>query len=371
MYRKKSFFRDGGQRPYINPQSDDYGNVCSSCTRKLNSTARYRDQTPDVCGANSSSRSNVNNILSDSRGCQNCDHHETDDIVVWSVSIERLLRKWKEQVLLRKVRYAILARRYEMLNYIIGIPSALCATASSTGIFYTFQTMESGEECNDPAWVLLVTGILGIVGVVLVTLSTFMNFQKSAEMYKTAGSAYERLYRHIDSVLMIPVSLRGEPIGIIKDIREAFDDISAQSPLLSGDEITCGLYTPLVAKPPAPSVQFSGDSDINDECMKTDVLQSMTLSPESCTTDITSHSRNENELENLNKLVMSSMLSISEDDTQSHTKTMPYQSPSLHTLDIDDRDSTLTTTTNTSSYQPEIYIDFDLDDEVFRLDSKT
>jgi hypothetical protein len=174
--------------------------------------------------------------------------------VVWSPELDQLLRRWKEQVRARQMRHSALSKRYAIVHYAIGLPFTILQAMVATGNFFQAFNTDSNTGCNNSSqWVLLTMGILGAISTVLSALFMFMNNQAQSEEHSTASSNYEKLHRYIESVLSMPVNIRGDPIEIIKDIRSVYDDVATNSPLLTNDPIPGGmLYNPIVASPPSP-----------------------------------------------------------------------------------------------------------------------
>lgn len=181
--------------------------------------------------------------------------HENNKVeVTWCPELDQLLRKWKVQVRARQNQHKKLSTRYAIIHYAIGLPFTILQAMVATGNFFQAFNTDSSTGCNNSSqWVLLTMGILGAISTILSALFMFMNNQAKSEEHSTASSNYEKLHRYIESVLSMPVNIRGDPIEIIKDIRSVYDEVATNSPMLSEDPIPGGiLYSPLVAKPPVP-----------------------------------------------------------------------------------------------------------------------
>lgn len=184
----------------------------------------------------------------------NDDDNDEFEVVRWTSDLDRLLRRWKEQVRARQMRHRQLSNRYSILHYAIGLPFTIIQAIVATGNFFQAFNLNDSSMCSNSAqWLLLVMGIFGAISTILSAVFMFMNFQSRSEDHSTASSNYEKLYRYIDSVLSMPIHLRGDPIEVIKDIRSVYDDVATNSPVLSNDPIPGGmLYKPVVEKPPLP-----------------------------------------------------------------------------------------------------------------------
>jgi hypothetical protein len=189
---------------------------------------------------------------------------------LWTPELDRLLRRWKRQIDSRRKAHYEIARNLSQRHYLIGIPASIINTVTTTGIFATFQTTSSSQPtdnslsqfdisvcqyiCNvtnmplynqpnttsaPPSsppgyeqWVRLGMGILAIFGLTLTGVLTFMNYQSDAEAHKTAGDSYDSLYGNIESLMVIPPLVRGDPVNTLQGIRHEYDDIVKKCPNL-------------------------------------------------------------------------------------------------------------------------------------------
>lgn len=167
----------------------------------------------------------------------------------WSPSIDKILRRWQDDIRRRKGVCISKIKFYRVLHYLIGLPACICIAIVSTGIFSTFQSINN-NDCASSSWVLLAMGIIGIIGTILFSIQTFTNFQGLAESFKATSSGYEGISREIDSILAIPVNMRGNAIEVINHIRSRYDDLVVSSPdVIIVDEPISHTIT---ARPPPP-----------------------------------------------------------------------------------------------------------------------
>jgi len=158
---------------------------------------------------------------------------------LWTPELDKLLRKWKRQVELRRRGHSSIERKWSKRHYIFGVPATVLTAITSTGILATFRNC---NDCDDPdqsrceadQYIRLAIGIVGIFEIALTGIMTFMNYQESANAHKEAADNYESLYGNIDSLLIIPPSVRGDPITTLHDIRQKYDDNVRKSPNLPG-----------------------------------------------------------------------------------------------------------------------------------------
>lgn len=157
---------------------------------------------------------------------------------LWTPELDRLLRNWKRQIGKRENGHNSLARKYNRRHYIFGLPAILLAAILSSGILSTFQNCSKCDEnqgvveCEIVQYLRLVFGLLGIVNTALVGFQTFMNYQEEAEKNKSAADDYGALFRLLDSMILMPGPIRGDPITSLQNIRSRYDDLVRRSPSL-------------------------------------------------------------------------------------------------------------------------------------------
>ena len=162
---------------------------------------------------------------------------------LWTPELDKLLRRWKRQIDLRRKGHIKLSRQYDKKHYILGVPATVLSTITTTGTLTTFQdcssppnsnsTSNSSFWCTSAEWIRLAMGIIGIIAVILTGIVTFMNFQKAAQDHKKAADGYESLVGTIDSILTIPRVLRGDPVDQLKLVRDHYDSIIKEAPTLN------------------------------------------------------------------------------------------------------------------------------------------
>lgn len=194
---------------------------------------------------------------------------------LWTPELDKLLRKWKRQIDTRRKAHYEIARVLQRRHYMIGLPATVITTITTTGIFATFQSpiSSSTPATNAPTfnvttntttpvsvsssqigydqWVRLGIGILAVGGLTLTGILTFMNYQADAETHKTAADSYDSLYGTIESLLVIPGIVRGDPVTVLQNIRTQYDEIVKKCPNLPKEHQSELSYTTVdqVVKP--------------------------------------------------------------------------------------------------------------------------
>jgi len=180
---------------------------------------------------------------------------------LWTPELDRLLRNWKRQIGKREGGHNNLARKYNRRHYIFGLPAILLAAILSSGILSTFQNCDDCNgnqgtvECEIIQYLRLVFGLLGIVNTALVGFQTFMNYQEEAEKHKSAADDYGSLFRLLDSMILMPGPIRGDPITSLQNIRSRYDDLVRRSPSLPKKynvDLSYNVNCSMTAPPPPP-----------------------------------------------------------------------------------------------------------------------
>lgn len=161
-----------------------------------------------------------------------------DRVNLWTPELDKLLRKWKGQISIRKQGHMKLALQHTRKHYWIGVPTTMLGTLMTAGILTTFRNCndcelnQPSQRCATDEVIRLVIGGLGVISTALATAQTFMNYQVRGEQHKGAADSYESLYRVIDTLLLVPIAVRGDPIGTLQTIRSQYDDIGKSNPPL-------------------------------------------------------------------------------------------------------------------------------------------
>ena len=159
---------------------------------------------------------------------------------LWTSELDKLLRRWKRQVEVRRRGHYNIARKWNRFHYILGVPVTVVSTLTSTGTLATFRNCTDCDDlnstrCQADQWIRLVIGITGLVGVILVSVMTFINYQEAANDHKGAADNYESLYGTIESLLIVHPSVRGDPVSTLQNIRSQYNDTVRKSPNLPSE----------------------------------------------------------------------------------------------------------------------------------------
>ena len=156
----------------------------------------------------------------------------------WTPEVDKLLRNWKRRIMLRRNGHNNIARKWSKRHYTIGVPATIITAITSTGVLSTFRNCDENTDdgtCDLNQYLRLSIGIIGLVDVALTAVMTFMNYQEAAADHKDAADNYDSLYGTIESLLTMPISIRGDPVSTLQTIRKEYDDNVRKSPNLPGE----------------------------------------------------------------------------------------------------------------------------------------
>lgn len=180
---------------------------------------------------------------------------------LWTPELDKLLRKWKKQIVFQEKGHFSQSRKYNRRHYIFGVPAAVIGSVVATGILSTFQNCDScggdiSVMCIIGQWFRLVLGILSYFSAALIAFQTFMDYESKAKEHKIASNDFSSLQREIDSILLIPGPYRGSPTIVLQGIRRSFDELMRHSPSLPKKYSTDLTYRvkkwKSIARPPRP-----------------------------------------------------------------------------------------------------------------------
>lgn len=174
----------------------------------------------------------------------------------WTPEIEKLFRRWKRQINLRREGHQHQERTYNKRYYYLGVPANIFGTIVASGVLSTFKncdvcaspttstilttivttttlsTTSPTASCSNDEIIRLVMGIIAVFSLCLTILMVFMDYGGGRQANKDSGDNCDGLSRKIEGMLNTPISRRGDPIEFLHEIRNEFDDIRKNSPAL-------------------------------------------------------------------------------------------------------------------------------------------
>ena len=163
-------------------------------------------------------------------------HCEAEDIIarskLWTPSLQRLLRRWYDNIGCRIQGHKQSETFYNFVNYAISIPSSILLAVVTTGVLTSFQNCDNplDTKCERYVNIRIAMGVLAGVSGVLTVMSPIINASGMKEAHKSAVSSYEEIRRRIDAVLSLPPITRGDPSMVITEIENKFDTIGRDAP---------------------------------------------------------------------------------------------------------------------------------------------
>jgi hypothetical protein len=180
---------------------------------------------------------------------------------LWTPELDKLLRKWKMQIGKRERGHLNLSRTFTRRHYILGGPAIVLSTIVSVGIFSTFRNCSEcdtsqNSNCDADQWIRLASGIIGLFSMGLTAFLTFMNYADIAADHKSAADDFGSMFRNLDTMLIVPPPVRGDPQFTLQTIRNQYDDLVRRSPTLPS-KYDVGLAFEFIEKsklpkPPSP-----------------------------------------------------------------------------------------------------------------------
>jgi hypothetical protein len=174
----------------------------------------------------------------------------------WTPEIEKLFRRWKRQINIRREGHQHQERTYNKRYYYLGVPANIFGTIVASGVLSTFKncdvcaspttstilttivttatisTTSPTASCSNDEIIRLVMGIIAVFSLCLTILMVFMDYGGGRQANKDSGDNCDGLSRKIEGMLNTPISRRGDPIEFLHEIRNEFDDIRKNSPAL-------------------------------------------------------------------------------------------------------------------------------------------
>jgi hypothetical protein len=154
----------------------------------------------------------------------------------WTPEIEKLFRKWRCRIQKRHTGHVLADKFYTKLYYFVGIPNVVLTLIVATGVLATFKNCDScatDPSCGSDEVVRILMGITSIISGAVGVIFNFINPGSIQEKHKNAADDYDSLDRKIESMLQVPINFRGDPVAVINDIRNTFDNLVKDSPRIS------------------------------------------------------------------------------------------------------------------------------------------
>jgi hypothetical protein len=143
----------------------------------------------------------------------------------WTEQVEKLLNDWHRRVYAAQTAHYASADSLRLLNYLIGVPSAILSSIVGTAIF-------AGLEKEST--LTYVVASISILTAVLAGLQTFLRFSERAVQHATAGDWYSAVRRDIEATIHLPIEFRGRARDCLDRFRKEMNRVVQDSPELRG-----------------------------------------------------------------------------------------------------------------------------------------
>ncbi len=205
----------------------------------------------------------------------------------WTRDIEKLLRKWRKQICIRQIGHSKLERMFSKRHAILIVPTIMSTAIVTIGILTTFDNCNNNAvvydqdtqkytsvslpnasaTCSSSKWIRLSNGFLSLFTSCLTGIASYLNYSGLANKHGSSYREYNSLIRMIDAILNTPVTLRGDPLGILQNIKNSYDDIAKQAPTLP-EEYTVQLEHSIEATPPSSTYNDTPPGSVKNDDVK-------------------------------------------------------------------------------------------------------
>lgn len=180
---------------------------------------------------------------------------------LWTKDLDKLLRKWKRQIVKREQGHKKISKRYERRHKYFGFPAVTLGSIGSVGMLVVFQDQDCEDGGGFYEWLRLAFSLIAAVGTILTVVLTFANPSDKSEEHKTASDGFGALYRELDQLLLLPGAIRGDPVGTLQNFRSRYDErvrLSPHLPRAFDVELTYNVLDLKTEKSSHPKVSYQG-----------------------------------------------------------------------------------------------------------------
>ncbi len=141
-----------------------------------------------------------------------------------------LLKNWKKRIKKAQRAHYKDAHRLKRNKKLIGIPTVILTTIVGTGIFASLQN----SSPHDTIYIHpIILGVLSLFASILASLQTFLNYSEKSEKHLNAARKLSSLKKEIQHNLVTLKDYPAEIDEFIQKIREKWEDIINEAPLVS------------------------------------------------------------------------------------------------------------------------------------------
>jgi hypothetical protein len=163
----------------------------------------------------------------------------------WIPEADRLLEEWRNRAYAAQSAYYLMAERFTLWNYLLGIPVVTLSGLVGTAIFSNLDsTVPFGR------WII---GSVSVLAAILSSLQTFLRLSESATHFGVAADWYSAIRRDAEELLALPRDLRGDAKSALDSIRQEMNKVGQKAPALSERLWSQSAQRFGVKEPPFPS----------------------------------------------------------------------------------------------------------------------
>lgn len=143
----------------------------------------------------------------------------------WTPEADELLEQWRNRAYAAQSAYYLMAERFTLWNYLLGIPVVMLSGLVGTAIFSNLDKSVSFAH-----WII---GSVSILAAILSSLQTFLRLSESAANFGVAADWYSAIRRDAEELMALPRNLRGDAKSRFDAIRQEMNKVGQKAPALS------------------------------------------------------------------------------------------------------------------------------------------
>jgi len=143
----------------------------------------------------------------------------------WTPEADELLEQWRNRAYAAQSAYYMMAERFTLWNYLLGIPVVTLTGLVGTAIF---SNLDHGVPSAH--WVI---GAVSILAAILSSLQTFLRLSESAANFSVAADWYSAIRRDAEELMALPRNMRGDARSRFDSIRQEMNKVGQKAPALS------------------------------------------------------------------------------------------------------------------------------------------
>jgi hypothetical protein len=149
----------------------------------------------------------------------------SDQVVAsWTPEADKLLEEWRNRAYAAQSAHYLMAERFTLWNYLLGIPVVTLSSLVGTAIFSNLDGKIPGGH-----WII---GSVSILAAILSSLQTFLRLSETATHFGVAADWYSAIRRDAEELMALPPNLRGDAKSCFDSIRQEMNKVGQKAPPL-------------------------------------------------------------------------------------------------------------------------------------------